>query len=480
MKINRTIFTDLELRSVPDASPRSSEPRVNLDTDLSRVKIERQQSYSDQGGSRLRRIARRLRSLRGRHFLPSMLSRIARRLVRVASIEILGKKKSADVVAGLQGLQAQKNIDHLTLSVLEQIKQGRLGKLQVYAIYISGGIGDALICSRMVRDLQQRLGNTLSFDIYCQSPQITKEFFKNIPNFRKCIDSEIFHNVKKYYIFSMTANQFVTFITEEIDYRSLLIYCPDVVNIFCTAQKKRKSIERYIVNHPFLDGAFADIAVRSGQKRYKYLHEMLGLKYGGDEQDIDVDPALPVSLGLKPGTYITVHDGWDGNFKIATQRPTKTVPLEKWTQIIAGLKRALPDMTIVQIGGLVGEILPGVDVNLKKKLSFSESTSILAHAAVHVDAETGLVHLAAALGVKSVVMFGPTNVDWFGYPQNANIRPHECGNCWWSTDTWMDACPLELAVPVCTQAIRPDEVVAAAVRLLGETSPVDVKQGVPA
>ncbi|GBR49504.1 hypothetical protein AA106556_2076 [Neokomagataea tanensis NBRC 106556] len=395
----------------------------------------------------------------------------------MAVMRVLGTRKASGVLADLQGLQAQRDINALALDVLKQIKYGGIDSIHVYSVYITGGLGDALMCSRMVRDLQKRLDNKLSFDIYCQSPQIAEEFFKNIPNFRKCINSDIFHDIKNYYIFAITANQFATFMTENIEYHTLLTYCPDVVNIFCTAQKNRQKIEKYIVHHPFLDGAFADTAVRLGHKRYKYLHDMMGLKYGGDEQAIDVDPDLPLSFGLKPKAYITVHDGWDGNFKIAAQRPTKTVPLEKWTKIISGLKRALPHMTIVQIGGAVGENLQGVDVNLKKKLSFAQSTSILAQSALHIDAETGLVHLAAALGVKSVVMFGPTNVDWFGYPQNANIRPHECGNCWWSNDAWMDACPLDLPNPACTNNIRPDEVVAAAMRLL-EASSVDAKPSV--
>ncbi|MFT9400709.1 glycosyltransferase family 9 protein [Acetobacter sp.] len=462
-----------------DARPSTPQSSVNLGTDLSRVKINRQQSYANQNSSRFIRIARRLRNLKARHSWRSLPLKIARRLISIACIKIVGNRKAANVLSNFTELQAQRDIDTLTLTILKKIKNGELGKLHVYAVYITGGLGDALICARMVRDLQKHLGNTLFFDVYCPSPQISEEFFKNIPNFRQCINPDIFHDVKSYYIFSIVANQFATFVNEAIDYRSLLTYCPEVLNVFGTAQKKRQKIERFIVNHPFLDGAFADIAVRAGHKRYKYLHDMLGLTYNGDELTIDTDPNLPLSFGLKPNTYITVHDGWDGNFKITTQRPTKAVPIEKWTQIISGLKQALPNMMIVQIGGPVGAILPGVDLNLKKKLSFSESTSILAQSALHVDAETGLVHLVAALGVKSVVMFGPTNVDWFGYPQNANIRPHQCGNCWWSTDTWMASCPLDLPIPACTNNINPDEVVSAAVRLL-ELPQTDTKQSVTA
>ncbi|NHO43166.1 hypothetical protein GOB83_13460 [Acetobacter fabarum] len=462
-----------------EARPSTPQYSVNLDTDLSGVKLKRQQSYPNRSGSRLKHIVIRLRNLKARHSWQSLPLQIARHFFRITCIKIIGSGKAGKILSDFTELQPQRDIDALTFAILNKIKDGELGKLHAYAIYITGGIGDALICARMVRDLQKHIGNTLLFDIYCPSPEISESFFKNIPNFRQCINPYIFHNVKDCYIFSIIANQFATFVIEAIDYRSLLAYCPEVLNVFATAQQKRQKIERFIFNHPFLDGAFADIAVRTRHKRYNYLHEMLGLTYNGNELDIDIDSKIPLSFGLKPNTYITVHDGWDGNFKITTQRPTKAVPIEKWTQIISGLKQALPNLVIVQIGGPVGANLPGVNINLKKKLSFSESTSILAHSALHVDAETGLVHLATALGVKSVVMFGPTNVDWFGYPQNANIRPHQCGNCWWSTDTWMASCPLDLPIPACTNNINPDEVISAVVRLL-KVSPTDTKPRVTA
>jgi ADP-heptose:LPS heptosyltransferase len=109
-----------------------------------------------------------------------------------------------------------------------------------------------------------------------------------------------------------------------------------------------------------------------------------------------------------------------------------------------------------------------VHVNLKNKLKFMESVSVLAGSCLHVDTESGLVHAAACLGVRSVVMFGPTNVDWFGYSQNINVAPKQCGNCWWASDSWMDICVMGHEPAICTSrsSISPVEVARRAVSAL--------------
>ncbi|OWJ60212.1 glycosyltransferase family 9 protein [Paraburkholderia caledonica] len=338
----------------------------------------------------------------------------------------------------------------------------------VYAIRITGGLGDAIIVARLARDLQALLGSGASFDVYFLSPKTIEPFFRSIAGFRESIHIDAFPTAGPHYTFSLIANQFVTFLNEHLKYRALLNTNPKIISLFGHVQAARKEIERYIVAHPSLDGSFADLAVRQGHTRNTYLHEMLGISYGGDALDIGTNPRTCEEFGLTPGNYITVHDGWDTKFKLVAHRPTKALPVQSWIDIVRELKAARPDLSIVQLGGKTGDDIPSVDINLKNKLSFAQSASILAGAALHVDTESGLVHIGAALGVRSVVMFGPTNVKWFGYPQNANIAPAQCGNCWWSTDSWMDFCPAGHERPTCMGSIDPLKVVSEALRLLNE------------
>jgi hypothetical protein len=306
--------------------------------------------------------------------------------------------------------------------------------------------------------------------VYFLSPKQIEPFFKSIPGFRESIHIDAFQTAAPHYTFSLIANQFVTFLNEHLNYRALLRKNPKVLSLFGQVQAMRKDIEKYIAAHPSLDGSFADLAVRQGHRRNTYLHEMLGISYGGDLLDIGTSPTACQEFGLTPKKYITVHDGWDTKFKLVAHRPTKALPLQTWIDIVRELKAACPELTIVQLGGKTGDDIPGVDLNLKNKLTFAQSASILAGSALHVDTESGLVHIGATLGVKSVVMFGPTNVKWFGYPQNANIAPKECGNCWWSTDSWMDFCPAGYENPICTDSIDPKDVVLDALLLLNAES----------
>jgi len=342
-------------------------------------------------------------------------------------------------------------------------------KRMIFAIMVTGGLGDALIVARLVRDLQMQLKNKFLFDVYFHTPKSIEPFFSNIEGFRGCLYAELFSSSVKYYAFALRANQFVTFVNEHVKYRLLMQEGFDILVLLSHVEMMRKPIDRYITAHPVLDGAFADFAVRNGSARHTFLHEMLGIPYGGNRLDITVDHDLQQRFGLVSGHYITVHDGWDSKFKLVAQRPTKSLPLQTWSQIVELLKSAIPEFKIVQLGGTTGSDIHGVDINLRSmKLSFQESMSILAGAALHLDTESGLVHVGSALGIKSVVMFGPTNMGWFSYSENYNVGPKQCGNCWWSTDSWMDICPVGHEVPVCTASIDPRDVVLSVMKALGK------------
>lgn len=323
----------------------------------------------------------------------------------------------------------------------------------IYSILITGGLGDAIVIARAIRDLQNELKYDFNFDVFFHSPKLAKLFFSNIKGFREVINNNIFNNVKQHYTFSLIANQFITFINEEIDHKTLIKYYPKIEQIFSNIEnfRKKERLDDFIKSHPFLDGAFADIQSRLGRKRYSFLHNMIGIEYSGHKLNIASNKNILKKYNLTHKKYITVHDGWDEHFRFISNRPTKSIPINMWLQIINKLRKKYPNCVIVQIGGKKGCDLKGVDINLRDQLKFDDSISILSSSKLHIDSESGLVHLACALGIKSIVFFGPTNLPWFSYPENINISPNECGNCWWSTDNWMNECPLGLNVPACTQ-----------------------------
>jgi hypothetical protein len=119
----------------------------------------------------------------------------------------------------------------------------------------------------------------------------------------------------------------------------------------------------------------------------------------------------------------------------------------------------------VQIGvAATSTPIDGVDLNLIATTNLLESAGLIAHAVLHVDNESGLVHLARCLGVQSCVLFGPTPMSYFAYPENVNMVPPECGGCWWVNQTWMDQCPRGMKEPACMRhdpAIVANAIIAA-------------------
>ena len=110
-----------------------------------------------------------------------------------------------------------------------------------------------------------------------------------------------------------------------------------------------------------------------------------------------------------------------------------------------------------------------VDVDLRL------CAATLANADAFVGQESGLAHLATALGVPSVVVFtGFVPPDVFGYPQNTNLVPDlPYAPCWEK-----DGCP-PCQAKICTRAIAPETVLEALLDLLGSTRVRTTRTGRP-
>jgi ADP-heptose:LPS heptosyltransferase len=133
-----------------------------------------------------------------------------------------------------------------------------------------------------------------------------------------------------------------------------------------------------------------------------------------------------------------------------------------------------PDLTFVQIGTSTSEPLPECDRVLIGQTTLPTAAGLLANSALHLDNEGGLVHLARCYGVRSVVVFGPTPSDYFGYPDNVNVEPVVCGRCWWLTRTWMEACPRHYSTVRCMTEQPPEAVASRALVALQMRTAMDV------
>jgi ADP-heptose:LPS heptosyltransferase len=322
------------------------------------------------------------------------------------------------------------------------------------AVAVTGGIGDLLVIARLLRDLGQHVGGA-RFDVFCPRPALAEWAFGGVPGFRRACYDILFDGLRSEYDMALRANQMVVLYQESLRWPVLRDH-PVLASVANSLMRQRPKIDPFVTQHPWLDNFLAQKAVFAGCRRRDFLHHLAGIAYGGDGMAVPQDPAALERFGLKAGRYVTVHNGFDANFVIAGQRATKCYP--HFGPVVDRLQAARPDLLFVQLGTVTSECIPSCDLDLIGRTSMPEVAALLAGSALHVDNEGGLVHLAACLGTRAGVIFGPTPSDYFGYPGNINIDPPACGGCWWITRSWMDHCAKGYARPRCLHDQDPDSV----------------------
>lgn len=175
------------------------------------------------------------------------------------------------------------------------------------------------------------------------------------------------------------------------------------------------------------------------------------------EEKRHVDKLL-ASHGLEPGKYICIEPHSKESFT-----PNKAWFWENWQQLIARLHsfldREFPETKIVQIGAPGGDLLEGV-IDFTGKTSFRQAAQLLENSLTLITYMGGLVHLAKAVGRRSVVLISAWEpYELAAYPDDTNLYTHiECENCGLLTP-----CPKDRE---CMKCITVDSVYNAAVRLI--------------
>lgn len=221
-----------------------------------------------------------------------------------------------------------------------------------------------------------------------------------------------------------------------------------------------------IVEQAEADAAFAPYAkyydgfIRSCNeltKDYKkHSHDLVletaNLQGTDDDFYIRLDPEdmkmLPL-LGHEK--YVTIHNGAD------ISRQTKCWASDKWAKVVKALVEK--GYKVVQLGNKFEDEIPSAII-MNGRTTIKECVALISKAEFHIDTEGGLVHIARAVRTRSVVLFGPTPVDFFGYKENINIETLSgCRACWWTSDFWWRECPQGYELPPqCMAGITPDMV----------------------
>ena len=188
--------------------------------------------------------------------------------------------------------------------------------------------------------------------------------------------------------------------------------------------------------------------------------------------------SLRVIASLLKNPYVTVHHGFDLLFLPARTRntdysSTKNISMQQWRQIVSLIRKEGID--VIQLGVAEEEKIEGVTLYLNGQSSLEETGLLIKHGLCHIDTEGGLVHLANAVHTRCVVLFGPTPVEFFGYPQNINLEPSGCKACWFATQNWLIECPRHTSGPECMKEHSAASAADAANRIIAQSENLSAK-----
>lgn len=328
------------------------------------------------------------------------------------------------------------------------------------AVRLVGGLGDYVVFARLLRDLSV-LSDSLRLHIFCSSVASGEWVFRCLPCVEGVYDDLFLAEVADQYDCVMHLNQLVTFDEEPLDLARLTRLARPLSQCLASWRRSRKQWELYRERQPTMNGAFAHHAVVLGHNRNSFMHSQLGLEPGSLLLNLPCDDSIARDLAGRFGSWLTINNGFDANIVISSQQATKCYPLERWQRVAAGLRERCPGVKLVQIGGKTSVPIAGVDLDLVNATTLSQAAGLLRGALLHVDIEGGLVHVAASLGTRSVVLFGPTSLGYFGYADNVNLTSGFCGNCWGVTERWMETCPRGYSTARCMDQLEPARVIDA-------------------
>ena len=337
------------------------------------------------------------------------------------------------------------------------------------AIQLEGGLGDIMIAAGFVEALWLELGRC-EIDLFHHTPDWAKFVFHDARFVRNVLPAASHRVASGRYDVAVYVPQFVHYRVN--NWAKLDRVSPGVAARIRGAAERFEQHRGLFERRPHLDGLWGRMSVANGRTVFANLAYLSGLPAAERlPRFMAPDPAACESAQslIDPGRdlYITVHDGFDTSQPVPAGSATKCWPMDHWVSFVARFKAAFPDIGVIQLGAGKSRAIRGVDVDLIGRTTLHQAAWLLGHAALHVDTDSGLVHLAHAMHTRSIVLFGPTDKEFYGYAGNSNLGSDACGKCWWSTPDWLARCPRGLKQPECMTSIAPAHVAEEAGRLLG-------------
>lgn len=336
------------------------------------------------------------------------------------------------------------------------------------AISLFGGLGDQLINANFIYLLRKKLNSSnVRIDIY-EPSSLSKTIFKEHDYVDYIYSNqEVEHNK---YDLSINLSRFP--ILRNVNKRRILFLCPQLYDMVQIWEKDNVEKYRFIDFNPRLDGLLNKYYLLKGYKRWEQfdIDHKLGMT-----EDFPIPMFINVSENdyLKnnkiPKKFITIHRGVDVRTNACS---VKQWPVSYYNKLIELIREKYPNIFIIQLGDSKERCpeFTGTNLNLSGETSLEELKVLLKHSSLHIDGEGGMVHLRHALqGGQSIVLFGPTDPNVYGYTENTNLIGKGCiGGCEWIHEHWQKECALGAFCPPCQYSLKPDVVFKHFMKIMGK------------
>lgn len=324
------------------------------------------------------------------------------------------------------------------------------------AIIRVGGIGDAVVATALVNAIKEKWADAhISVFVYFEDQL---EFLSREKRIDKVVLLRKARSLSKLKLASVLVKK--QFDICFVDHHVIRVFCKEGI---CpeVMEKQEEFFERFRLNFSAFPYCSDSVLVRT-MNEYQLRSNCTGLTVTPLGLSISLRDDAFQMLKQLPGAFMTVHHGAGGRFIDKEERKedswAKDWFADRWTKVLEFLRSA--GYEVIQLGGPGDGYIPGA-MDLRGKTTIAEAAAILRNAVLHLDTEGGLVHLARAVGTKSLVLFGPTPIEFYGYDDNINIRAGECRNCWASHPGWLLKCPRGHTRPLCMDAISAQMVIDA-------------------
>jgi ADP-heptose:LPS heptosyltransferase len=342
-----------------------------------------------------------------------------------------------------------------------------LGSIQRLLLVLTTGLGDAILSSPVFPNLRRALPQA-DIRLFCKEEWLN--LFRDDPNLNGIIGyrgqyRRFFSTIKRLKEFSPE----MTLILHGND--------PDIIPLAYLSGSE------FIVRIPWTGTQFGFLLSNFGIERD--ASPLPGLHY------IDNRLRILDTIGIAAGVRVPQIHLSEGSIRQAFRNlnlslneksrywifhafsadPYKMWPLSKGRSFLQEALQFLPDWRIVLTGNskekaLIADLINGLPkdhiINGAGKWTLLETAAILSKASFFVGPDTGMLHLAAALEIPTIALFGPTSASLVG-PRSATVQHQVIQKEWTCESCLTKKCPF---VPSkCMSQIGVDEVMQSLGRI---------------